>query len=107
MEIASDLHHSAMDFVERAHRLRANGDPIAAVKAYREALRREREAAELVPKDLEPSRSILYRSAATIAVCCGDLDEALRMAEAGLAGAPSAEIHDDLQAIQQQILQPS
>ena len=45
------------------------------------------------------TRSVLYRSAATLALDAGETQEARRLAECGLAGAPPAEIADELREV--------
>lgn len=56
----------------------------------------EAEAAALVPLDLEPTRSVLYRSAASIAVQGGDLIRAQRLAIDGLRGNVPSELRSEL-----------
>jgi hypothetical protein len=46
--------------------------------------------------DFEPTRSILHRSAATIAVECSLLREAERLIGRALSGNPPADIADEL-----------
>ena len=49
--------------------------------------------------DYEPTRSVLYRSAATLACNCGKLDEAALLAHEGLAGQPPPAIADELRLV--------
>ncbi|MEI6501934.1 MAG: hypothetical protein WCP21_13015, partial [Armatimonadota bacterium] len=66
-----------------------------------EAFGYEREAAQQIPasSDTEPSRSVLHRSAAALALQCGDLREAERLACAALAGFPPMEIAVELRLL--------
>lgn len=104
MEAATDLHQSAMHLVEQADHARASGEKIEADALYREALQKECQAVALIPKDEEPTRSILCRSAASIAINCGDMYEALRLVETGLEGNPPDEIAEELKNIQERIV---
>ena len=46
--------------------------------------------------DAEPSRSILHRSAATLAIDCGELKAAERLIATALSGNPPEEIAEEL-----------
>jgi hypothetical protein len=65
----SALHETAMAFAEKALLSR---DPLRAGPLFRSAFEHERKAAELLEDalDYEPTRSALYRSAATLARDC-------------------------------------
>lgn len=58
----------------------------------------EREAAQLVPASdrSEPTRSILYRSAAWLGIQAGRYAEAVECAEAGLEGVKHGDIRAEL-----------
>lgn len=95
-------HRTAMDLTQRAIVLRENGHLEEAARLTSEALAYEIAAAEAVGRTLEnePTRSILYRSAASIAAQAGNFDQAIYLAEEGLAGWPpprvTAELNDIL-----------
>lgn len=98
----SELHRRAMDVAERALVARRIGRAGEAKALFREAFEAEREAALRVAEDPaapEPTRSVLLRSAATLALDCGQRREAQRLAARGLAGDPSPEIADELAAL--------
>jgi len=65
---------------------------------FREAFELERRAALLVAPDesLEPTRSVLLRSAASLALDCDDPREAERLIALALSGKPPEEIADEL-----------
>ena len=67
----------------------------------RRALELEREAAYGLLQEFqaEPTRSVLFRSAAALALECGETEEARRLAFQGLAGSPPKEIVDELHDI--------
>jgi len=62
------------------------------------AFSQERAAANLVADlfDLEPTRSVLHRSAATLAVECSELREAKKLIGRALAGNPPDDIANEL-----------
>ena len=87
VQVAESAHRRAMEFVDAAFQARRSGD-IQKEREYNlQALEEERRAAEAIAQryDLEPSRSVLYRSAATLAYRCDKLQEAKRLAECGLS----------------------
>ena len=65
----------------------------------------EAEAARLVADDLaaEPTRSVLHRSAVSLAVECGELQMAERLIARALADTPPADIADELKDLFMQI----
>ena len=70
-----------------------------------EATLAETRAANLVPdeKASEPTRAILYRSAASFAYQAGEYAEAERLLFRGLAGYPPADVKEQLLDIQQMV----
>jgi hypothetical protein len=84
-----------MDFAQQAVTTRDRG---RAQKLFRTAFERERDAAESLGSDFsqEPTRAILFRSAATLALDCGDTAEAMRLATKGLTGNPPEDIKGEL-----------
>ena len=96
--LAQDWHHAAMEYADKAaHARRIGGDEVVIRAFLVEAFKWERMAAQAT--DLEPSRSILHRSAACLAHDCGRYRDAIEMAEAGLAGSPPDEIRAELENI--------
>jgi DNA-directed RNA polymerase specialized sigma24 family protein len=99
MKRASELHDKAMARIDHALIERARGKSILYQRNLREAFQLEREAALLVARtDLEPSRSVLLRSAAALAIDSGEIEEARKLAARGLQGNPPPEIADELRA---------
>ena len=70
-----------------------------------QALKLECEAADTVADDyaLEPTRSVLHRSAAAMALSSFDTKTARRYVEAAFEGNPPAEVGGDLQRLSEQI----
>ena len=95
LERITELHEAAMAFAEQAV---LEKDPGRAGRLLHSAFERERSAADLLAGFLEeePTRSILHRSAATLAVDCLEYAEAERLVEQGLAGNPPGEIGEEL-----------
>jgi hypothetical protein len=98
MSLIADLHHEAMRLVDEAEHLRRLGNPEAARAKFQEAFERERQAAELTVPDLslEPTRSVLHRSAASLALQCGNYYAAAHLVSVALSGNPPAEIAEEL-----------
>lgn len=98
---ASNYHYDAMEWADKGDSAKRQGLPNEAKDFYRYAFRDESRAAELVAPylDLEPTRSVLHRSAASLAMQCGEPAEAASLIEVGLAGNPPAEIADELREL--------
>ncbi|MEQ8464570.1 MAG: hypothetical protein RIC07_13460 [Coleofasciculus sp. E1-EBD-02] len=94
MQDIETLHREAMELVDQAVLARQRGDAKAMREFYRAAFAKERAAADLVANqlDLEPTRSVLHRSAAVLALECGELQEAERLIGRALAGNPPDDI---------------
>ena len=77
MSKVRDLHTKAMDYAEQAMIARHSGEAQRATALTRKAHLCETRAAELIPcgEGSEPTRSILYRSAASLAYQCQELEE--------------------------------
>ena len=93
-------HRRAMSLADDGDRNRRAGKPEAARACYVEALAAERDAA--MATTTQPSRAILLRSAAWLAVNAGDHAEALRLADIGLDDPATMEReHHGLQEVAQ------
>ncbi len=105
MTITSKLHDEAMSLAEDAWVKRHEGDFVAYRKAIRVAYEKERAAAESVAGevDFEPTRSVLLRSAASLALECGETREAERLVSIALTGNPPNEIAEELRDINEQV----
>jgi hypothetical protein len=105
MNQIKDLHHKAMRLADQADHLRRTGDQEAARARLRMALEYERQAAGLSAPDLslEPTRSVLHRSAASLALECGEYREAERLIVVALAGSPPETIAEELRDLLQRV----
>lgn len=99
----SQLHHEAMALAEVALMRRHDSAAILreAAETSKQAYALEKQAAELLTPERahEPSRSILYRSAATLAVDAGLYQEAMLLVEAACKGFPPAGIMIELSEV--------
>ena len=77
---------------------RAKNDHARAKRYFKRAFEQECEAVSLVAKahSLEPTRSVLHRSAAALAMECGEYRAAERLIAAALAGDPPEELAEEL-----------
>jgi hypothetical protein len=98
MKTTKQLHDKAMKYCTLAKIAVFNDKKRKAKRLYKKALPYELLAADSIPIDLknEPSRSILYRSAASIAMNCGIYEVAKKAIECGMAGFPPREIEEEL-----------
>lgn len=105
MNDITDLHRKAMELADNADRSLRRGDDDRAAELLRNALELERRAAELVEmqSDNEPTRSVLLRSAASLALQCGEYREAERLIATALAGSPPPEICEELRDLLEQL----
>jgi phage shock protein A len=92
------LHQEAMDLVDQATLARRRGDLDHAKILIKSAFTQEQAAAALTESqfDLEPTRSVLHRSAAALAIECTEFRAAEKLIGRALAGNPPAEIADEL-----------
>jgi hypothetical protein len=99
------FHQQAMDFAEAAVVARLRGDLEQAEQLTRQAFEQEIQAAALTANNLdaEPTRSVLHRSAASLAIECGEFRVADRLIATALSGDPPPEIAEELKDLFVQI----
>ncbi|GAL94557.1 gll3965 protein [Microcystis aeruginosa NIES-44] len=87
-----------MDLAEAAAVARLRGAIKQATQLTRQAFEQETQAANLIAGvlDAEPTRSVLHRSAASLAIECGELRAAERLIATALSGNPPPEIAEEL-----------
>jgi len=105
MSSIQDFHRQAMDLAEMAFTAKLRGNLQQASELFRQAFEYQRKAAELVANaiDAEPTRSVLHRSAASLAIDCGEFREAERLIAIALSGNPPDEIADELRDLLEQV----
>lgn len=98
MQTIAKFHHEAMEYADQAEIARMQGNTSLALGLSRQAFEREKAAAQLLKDhlEIEPTRSVLYRSAATLALECGEIRESERLISFALAGNPPFEIAEEL-----------
>lgn len=100
-----DLHNQAMLLAQDAVVARHGGELERAELIAREAMSLEAEAADCIAigTENEPTRSILYRSAASLALQAKEFDLAQRLIARGLSGYAPVEIESELKALYEQL----
>lgn len=96
------LHQAAM---ERTQEAVLAQDAEKARELFGQALDLERRAAEIwmETRNEEPTRSILLRSAASLAWSCQDYAEAERLARKGLEGKPPGKVGRELEELLERV----
>jgi hypothetical protein len=97
MNSLNEIHQQAMELAEQAFTARRRDDPATARSLAYRAYLLEKQAAEQA--QTEPTRSVLHRSAATLALDCGEYREAERLVAAALAGSPPEPIANELREV--------
>lgn len=105
MSNITDLHNLAMEEMDEAFFARRSGNAALADQHNRKAFELEKQAANLLKDNFEaePSRSVLYRSAASFAYECGEFREAEQLISIALSGNPPEEIMEELRDLQEQV----
>ena len=104
MNPSRDAHNRAMDLAYKADRSRSQGAEMEAGKLYKEALELELQAIRELKEPVEPAHSVLHRSAAWLALDCGDARQAEKLAATALAKEPPHEIAEELRNVLAQSL---
>ena len=96
-----ELHSNAMELADKADALKMQGNMDEAKTFFHQSLLSEREAAYAARQQQvgEPTESVLFRSAASLAYTIGYYREAERLVCLGLSGNPPAEIADELRSL--------
>jgi hypothetical protein len=99
------IHRQAMEQSDLALLARMRGDDQAAVSHVVSAYELEAKAADALDnqRSAEPTRSVLFRSAATLARDCGRFAEAQKLIFKALAGEPPADIASELEDLLEQV----
>ena len=99
MSTVRELHERAMDIAHEAVAVRDFAQDVSKARGlFERAYKLERDAAFLVPEGerAEPTRSILFRSAASLALQANLHNEAFRLVGEGMSGHPPPHILHDL-----------
>lgn len=99
------LHRSAMEHVDLADAARRMGQIELELEQLKKALELEQAAAHMLffLIEVEPTRSVLYRSAASLAMRIGETRLAEQLIARGLGGQPPMEIAEELRDLYEQV----
>lgn len=105
MSDIEQIHNEAINLAEEAFRAKRKGDVETATDLFVQALDLEKKAFSSFPasEDSEPTRSILIRSAASMAFHAREYDQAEQLVSIGLSGFPPSEIRSELKALHDDI----
>ena len=103
MNNLNELHDKAMEFASFALRERRHGNEDTACPLFKQALELELAAIDALEEYIEPTYSVLHRSAATLALDCNELRKAEQLAAKALAKEPPAFIADQLREVLEQV----
>ena len=103
MSDVNDLHNKAMDLAEWALLARLRGYAESEADLARQALEMELAAIQELKEPIEPTFSVLHRSAGTLALRCGDYRLAEQIAAKALAQEPSPQIAEELRDLIEQV----
>ncbi|MEL7433908.1 MAG: hypothetical protein AAFN11_08165 [Chloroflexota bacterium] len=105
IEETNAKHDEAMNLARLAELDKMRGNKDEAKRKLRLAYTLENEVAQtLIPTDIEPSRSVILRSAASLAIDCGEYREAEKLIATALAGDPPKTIADQLRDLIVQVV---
>lgn len=105
MRTVKEAHREAMAETDLALTARQRGDEATALAHFGRAFELEAEAANALATRLddEPTRSVLYRSAATLALDSKRIEEAEKLICAALIGNPPGQIAEELRDLLEQV----
>ena len=98
-QTVEDIHRQAMSLAAQGFVAQMSSTPDSAVPLFAQALELELDAIRQLEAPVEPTWSVLHRSAGWMAVHCGQHDTAIRLATTALAGNPPADIADELRTL--------
>ena len=103
MNTGNNLHRQAMDLSARALMDRMRGNVTTAVSLSEQALELELAAIAELEAPIEPTFSVLHRSAATLALDCNQPRRAEKLIAYALAHEPPHEIAEELRDLLEQV----
>jgi hypothetical protein len=107
LDRSPEEHANAMRHANDGYAHRYLGDEDASLASFRLAWESERRAAMgLLEHDVEPSRSVLFSSAASLALLCGEYDDARVLAQLGLDGQPRTDTRVTLESLARHPISP-
>jgi len=103
----NELHDLAMSLADQAYDAEKQGDTGKAKAHFAAAFEAEKKSAMILSDEyeIEPSRSVLFRSAAWLAIKAEKYREAEKMAAFGLSGSPPPPVDKELREVFKHILE--
>ena len=102
MKAAQEFHDKAMDFASVALLERAVGNTEKAAELFEQALENELAAIDALEEPIEPTFSVLHRSAGTLALDCKRYRKAERIVATALARGAHPAIEHELREVLEQ-----
>ena len=105
MKDITQLHNDAMDLAGEMMVARFQGDADKEQMLAHQAFEKAREAADAIAPELalEPTRSVIHRSAVALAIDANEQEEATRLLIAARQGQPPEAIEQDLKNLEGKI----
>ena len=103
MSSLNELHDKSMELAWFALLERDRGNEEAACPLFEQALELELAAIDALEEYIEPTYSVLHRSAATLALDCNELRKAEQLAAKALAQEPPEFLADQLREVLEQV----
>lgn len=103
MSKVNEFHNKAMEFAEHGLLARIRGNSEAALPFFEQALEAEVAAIESMDEYVEPTFSVLHRSAGALALDCNQLRRAEKLAARALAHDPPPVIAAELRDLLEQV----
>ncbi len=103
MSKVNEFHNKAMEFAEHGLLARIRGNNEAALPFFEQALEAEVAAIENMDEYVEPTFSVLHRSAGALALDCNQIRRAEKLAARALAHDPPPEIAAELRDLLEQV----
>lgn len=105
MRIETELHMHAVEQADQADAAERAGRSDQAKAHVLNAYKYEREAALIIAQDsrAEPSRSVLLRSAAVLAIKCKKYEDAVKLIDLALSGMPSEGMVTELLTLREEL----
>ena len=103
MSAMNDFHHQAIDYAARGFMEQMYGNSESAAGCFEQALKFELAAIAELTEPIEPTHSVLHRSAGWMAFHSGRFRKAEQLAAYALAHEPPPEIANELRDLLQQV----
>ena len=103
MSTVNEFHRKAMDFAALAHTAQIYGNDKESLNLFQQALENECAAIDAMDNLIEPTFSVLHRSAAMLALDCNEEKRAEQLAHRALAQEPPNAIAEELREVLERV----